>query len=260
MFMNYRRRLATVGFIAILLTASFAFAQTRVASVGQGGLRISLDSQVMPEYPAASIAQAREGVVVSLVTGAPGDRITQVDVLQSPDEHIAAAVRTAVMQWTFRAPRPGVNPSRYEIRDKLTLYFQIRNGKGVVLYPEQMPGNEDVFEAWFKPAGRAGAGGPMIVRRDTTGIEEIDEDALRQLLNDRSTVLLDIRDREPFAASAHPRAINMPFDEVSVRSGAELPRTAQIVIDCSQEDTSKCRFNATELGERGFKKVAIFIP
>lgn len=252
---NYRRGVA-IGLAGVCLFVTPAAGQTpTVYFIGESRFRLDVTSQVTPEYPAASVTRGSEGVVVSQVIGTPDGRIERVHVLQSPDPDIAAAVRDAVLQWTFRPPHPG------QLRDKLTFYFQIRNRKGVVLNPEQVAGNEDVFAAWLQPARRAGGAGAIIVRAENaTGIEEIDDDMLRRLLDDASTILLDIRDREPFAASARPRAVNIPFDEVPVRAGAELPRAAQIVIDCSQEDTSKCRFSASTLGERGFKKVAIYIP
>lgn len=144
----------------------------------------------------------------------------------------------------------------------MTFYFQIRNGKGMVLNPDQMPGNEGIFTP---PPTRPVAvnGAAPVVRtmgHDAVGVEEIDEDALRHLLEDESTILIDVRDRESFAASARPRAVNIPRDELLVRAGAELSRSAQIVIDCSQESTIGCRHGASYLRQRGFEKVSIFLP
>lgn len=90
--------------------------------------------------------------------------------------------------------------------------------------------------------------------------DEIDDGTLTRLLPERATVLLHIRERDAFAAGARSRAINIPFDEVEVRAGAELPRTSRIIVDCSQEETSKCRFAGEELASRGFTQVSIFIP
>lgn len=152
-----------------------------------------------------------------------------------------------------------------ELRAKLTFYFQIRNGKGVVLNPEQVPGNEDVFAAWSRPpAGRGGPSAPTrppaAVRQHDGPTREIGHAEFMRLLADADTVLLDVRDRDQFAGTAHPRARNLPFDEVLTRARAELPSNAAVVIDCSRIETSRCRFAHDQLRDRGFADVFIYLP
>lgn len=221
--------------------------------------------RVMPTYPAAPLARGTEGVVVTSVTSTKEGRVERVDVLESPDEDMAAAVRAALAQWTIPAPQPLGESTPYVARVKMTFYFQIRNGKGVVLAPDQVPGNEDVFAAFDRPpAGRGTPGAPPsqppVVTRHGDGAREIDQIEFVRLLAGSNTVLLDIRDRDQFAGGAHPRARNVPANEVGTRSRAELPLAATIVIDCSRADTSRCQFAHDDLVGRGFKDVAIYIP
>lgn len=221
--------------------------------------------RVMPTYPPTSLKRGTEGVVVTSVTSTKEGRIERVDVLESPDADMAAAVRSALEQWTIPAAQLVDRPTPNLARAKMTFYFQIRNGKGVVLTPEQMPGNEDVFAAFNRPPVGRGASGaaprtaPVVVQHGGTA-REIDETQFTQLIANANTVVLDVRDRDQFSGDAHPRARNMPANEVGTRSRAELPLDAAVVIDCSRTETSRCRFAHDQLRDRGFKNVAIYLP
>lgn len=248
--------------LLLLMLATSVVAQTpaRAVNVPEPAFRQMIVTRVMPEYPAASVARGAQGVAVARVRAGLDNRIERVDVLQSPDADVANAVRAALAQWTLNRRNETGGPVGNAAESRLTFYFQIRNGKGVVLNPDEMPGNEQVFAPPARPAARAG-GAPMTMdMREMAGVEEIDEETLRQRLSNAATGLLDLRDREPFAASARPRAINIPVEELTVRAGAELSRDAQIVIDCSQDQTFRCRAGHHMLQQAGFTKVAIFIP
>lgn len=263
---NHRQRIATVGLVGACLSVAFVAPLTstqsaapRPLSLQESRLREIATTRVMPEYPASSVARGAEGVAVALVSTGSDDRITHVDVLQSPDADTGNAVRTALRQWVVPvAPEPG-STVRRAVQGTMTFYFQIRNGKGVVLNPDQMPGNETVFRPLSRPAAREG-GSPIATQPDMTGIGEIDEHTLRGLLAREAAVLLDVRGRQPFAASARPRAVNIPIEELTVRAGAELPRASTIVVDCSQEQTFRCRAATQFLRQRGFEIIAIFLP
>src|SRR5690606_20677347 len=105
------------------------------------------DTRVSPDYPPDAVARGITGVVVVQATAGPDGTITAVAVLQSPDDTLSTATRAAVLQWTF--PRPAAPRL---LRAKLTYYCRIRDGRAVVLTPEQVPGNEDVFAAWDRPS------------------------------------------------------------------------------------------------------------
>ena len=234
-------------------------ARPTVYTTNEGSFRRIATTRTLPQYPVDAVARGVTGVVVVAATAGTDRRVEAVDVLQSPDDALSAATRAAVATWTL----PSVSTPSL-LRAKLTFYFQIRNGKGVVLNPEQMPGNEDVFAGNRPAAGRGAPGAapspaPAVVRDGNTA-REIDEAEFTRLTADTDTLVLDVRDRDPFAGGAHPRARNIPDDEVLTRARAELPVNAAIVIDCSRTETAFCRMAHDSLRSRGFKSVAIYVP
>lgn len=262
---NQRQRIATVGIVWTCLSVTFVAALTsaqtapRPLSLQESRLRQLATTHVMPEYPAASVARGADGVAVAHISTGIDDRVDHVDVLQSPDADTADAIRAALTRWVVPvAPEPG-STVRRAVQGLVTFYFQIRSGKGVVLNPDQMTGNEDVFVPPARPGARA-SGPPTVTQPDMAGIAEIDELTLRRLLEREAAVLLDVRGRQPFAASARPRGVNIPIEELTVRAGAELPRASTIVVDCSQEQTFRCRAATQFLRQRGFTNVAIYLP
>lgn len=199
----------------------------------EASFRRMATARTVPLYPIDAVARGITGVVVVEATAGPDRRVESVEVLQSPDEALSAATRSAVSKWTL----PSV-PTPSLLRAKLTFYFQIQNGKGMVLNPDQVPGNEDVFAAWTRPpAGRVGSGAPTgpppAVLQHAGEAREIDQAEFTRLLAAPDTVVLDVRDRDQFAGGAHPRARNVPADEVLTRARAELPPNVTVVIDCS---------------------------
>jgi rhodanese-related sulfurtransferase len=247
--------------MAVAVCASSAVAQTlpRAVSMLEGSLRQAVATRVMPDYPAASLARRSEGVVVVRVRAGLDNRMERVDIVQSPDPDIAAAVRAAVTQWTVARRSETGGPVGNAAESRLTFYFQIRRGKGVVLNPDEMPGNESVFTPPVRTAARVG-GPPTALREPVAAAEEVGETALARHLASGGAVLLDVRDREPFAASARPDAINIPLEELMVRAGAELSRQSAVVIDCSRTETFRCYAGADALRRRGFEQVSIYLP
>lgn len=235
-------------------------ARPPVYMTNEGSFRRIATTRPLPQYPVDAVASGITGVVVVEATAGPGRNVEAVDVLESPDDAVSAATRAAVSRWTFP---PVQTPSR--LRAKLTFYFQIRNGKGVVLNPEQMPGNEDVFTAPNPTPTGPGAPGaatgtaPSVAQRGGT-TREIDATEFTRLIADTNMVVLDVRDRDQFAGGAHPRSRNIPFDEVGTRARAELPGAVTVVIDCSRTETSRCRDALDQLRNRGFESVAIYLP
>lgn len=208
----------------------------------------------MPVFPAASLERKSEGVVVLQVTADPTGQVGDAVVLEAPDAEIGAAARAAALEWRF-------STSPRTVQSKLTFYFVIENGRGVVRNPEQMRGNEDVFGAGQSARSQAAKPtAPPTVVRQANVAPEIDEAEFTRLIAAANTIVLDVRERDQFGGGAHPRARSMPADEVLTRARAELSAAATVVIDCSRTETFRCYVGADALRRRGFEQVSIYLP
>lgn len=69
---------------------------------------------------------------------------------------------------------------------------------------------------------------------------------ISKLRNDRSVLLLDVRERENFAKGHLPGALNMPISEIQTRAEKELPSTSLIVVDCGYK--SRCESISRDAG------------
>jgi hypothetical protein len=104
------------------------------------GLRTAATMAPKPEYPAASLTTRVAGVVVASVRFELDGKLSTLEILEAPDPHTAAAVRNALARWVVPPTQVLGRETKSLIRGKLTFYFQVRDGKGVVLDPDEMPG------------------------------------------------------------------------------------------------------------------------
>lgn len=263
-------RLVLATALLVSVPAGGAARQARTISMSEFTIRRVATSKPMPVYPAESVARKRSGVAVAAITSEAHGRVTTVTVLEAPDDAIGAAVRDALLKWEIPPTTVAGRPEPYGVRGKVTFYFQLAGGRGRVANAEDLPGGpkpEPVGGPPATPPG-TGAGGaantraaPAIVQHEAPADLEIGERALRQLLATARPIVLDIRERDEFKRGHREGAINIPRDELAVRSWIELDRTRPVVIDCSQIDTPLCRQAANTL-IRGPKiaRVLIFLP
>lgn len=73
----------------------------------------------------------------------------------------------------------------------------------------------------------------------------------------RGEVVLDVRQREDFAASHSIGSLNIPIDELSVRFKHELFEAAQVMLDCSFLSRRMCQQAETALRRLGVPNVVI---
>jgi TonB family protein len=213
--------------------------------LAEASLRRSATASPMPIYPPASLEKKVGGVAVTAILVGFSGRVEKVDILETPDAAIAAAVRDAVLRWTFRPATVGTSPDTWKIQGKLTFYFQVTDGKGRVMNPDEMA-------AAVKPKGNSQA--PV-----NGSVPEIDEMEYARLARGGQSVLLDIRDREFFNSGHRSGSVNIPSDEFEIRGPKELSRSQQIVIDCSRKEIQICRRAADLLSRQGFPRVYILI-
>ncbi len=73
---------------------------------------------------------------MAAVSVRPNGTVGSVEILEAPHQDIAQAMVTAISQWTF--PRVRLPGAHFDatVRSKVTYYFAIVNGRGIVRSPE----------------------------------------------------------------------------------------------------------------------------
>ncbi|HEX8137535.1 MAG TPA: energy transducer TonB [Pyrinomonadaceae bacterium] len=120
-----------------LKPSAAASLQEDFAIVPEAVLRNLAKTSVMPRYPEASRKRGSQGRVVAQVDVDKAGRITEVTVLESPDEEIKSTVVEAIKQWQFGSAYAGEQRKPVRIRGKLTFYFVIEGGDARVRNPRK---------------------------------------------------------------------------------------------------------------------------
>jgi rhodanese-related sulfurtransferase len=230
------------------------------ASMSEAGFRAQAANLQKPVYPASLVPKKISGVAVAAIVVGTDGRPESVIVLEAPHELMAEAVRTAVQKSTFQpiSVRQGTTSTPTAVASKLTFYFRVTGGAGEVLNPDEMPGGRRASEAGGVPAARADGSGPA-VNSAGGGAETIDLNQLNRLIAAGKAVVLDIRERDAYRRSHREGALNIPMNELSLRAPIELRGAAQVVLDCSQGQESRCRVAAHFLEAEKFR-VLMFVP
>lgn len=121
--------------VLFMIVGTICGQDERIVRVGEDGIRASASKIVMPQYPESSRKKRVQGVAVAeLVYSGNGD-VTNVKVLESPDNDVRQAVIDAIKQWKFRPSTIKGKP--LSVRGKLTFYFTIdRRGQPSVRNPK----------------------------------------------------------------------------------------------------------------------------
>ncbi len=104
--------------------------------IAEKDLRAMAVKHPSPAYPADEVARGVDGVAVVEVLCAPDGSVSNATVLDAASESIGKAAAAAVRDWTFgQVTLPKSNIPR-PYRSKLTFYFRVVNGAGIVLSPD----------------------------------------------------------------------------------------------------------------------------
>jgi hypothetical protein len=251
-------RTLLIPFAALTLaaqsSASGATQPTPTATTSEVGLRMRAITTVTPSYPEASVKAGISGVAVAEVVASVEGGAPAFEILEAPDERIAAAVREALGKWKFPA-------LQYATSSRVTFYFRIENGKGRVLNPQDMPGGPTIAPRPTYTPGNIPVAKPApssavrtLSEADTTSMTF---EELQKLTGANRPTILDVGQRAAFKRGHLEGAINIPHPEIAVRGPIELRGRARIVIDCTQEETFNCLFADHVLKDAGFKDVRI---
>lgn len=106
-----------------------------VATVPEGLLRKLAKTVAIPKYPAVSKRRGKNGVAVSDVSVDEKGNVTQIEVIEAPDEEIKCSVAEAIKRWKFLPANAEGKPVR--LRSKLTFYFLLEGGRARVESPRK---------------------------------------------------------------------------------------------------------------------------
>jgi rhodanese-related sulfurtransferase len=247
--------------IALLVPLVTDAQQANIVSMAESGIRRVATKKPLPVYPAESLAKKSTGVAVALIVSSGEGRVASVAVLETPDNAIASAVREALLNWEIPATKVVGRSEPYGVRGKVTFYFQIVNGRGLVANPDDLPGGPKPEPPGGPPASSPGvrSGPRAVVSHDDQSAQEIGEQELARLLTATPRLtLLDIRERQDFERGHRDGAVNIPRDELAIRGWIEVDRGQPVVIDCARVETSSCQ-QAARLLAGGPKPVQVLI-
>jgi TonB family protein len=91
---------------------------------------------VLPTYPSVAVRGHKTGVAVAKIYVGADGTVSGSELLESPTPSIADAVSRAVAQWQFK-PFVWSDGKSVVVSSVLTFYFEFRNGKPVVLNPDE---------------------------------------------------------------------------------------------------------------------------
>ena len=100
-------------------------------------LRSMALKMVLPVYPQDALRKRKTGVAVADIHLSVEGAVTKVEVLEAPDPSIGNSVRDALSRWRFQPTDDSDGERAIEFSGKLVFYFEIRQGKGVVLFPAE---------------------------------------------------------------------------------------------------------------------------
>jgi rhodanese-related sulfurtransferase len=232
----------------------------RAMTVQEPLLRAAAAASPVPDYPTDSLKANSSGVAVAAVRIGVDGRPENVEILEAPDAHIAAAVQAAVGRWVVPWKTGPAGETARPRTGKLTFYFRIVDGVGRVLNPADMPGGRALPAPDRSPASTAGRGSPP---PQTPGaarpasLKTITIMELEKLAGGDRPTVLDIGDREAFGREHLPGAVNIPIDELAVRAGIEHRRARAIVVDCTRDEMWRCQAAASMLVRQGFTNVSV---
>lgn len=86
----------------------------------------------MPEYPAASLQAGVGGSVVGYVLVDTEGNLIRAHVLEAPDDHLAASVKQALANWTWRPFTFDDTGERFRAEGRISFYFDPSNGGRVL--------------------------------------------------------------------------------------------------------------------------------
>lgn len=101
--------------------------------VGMHVFRAHTAAAALPEYPASARKAGHTGRVTADVLVSPQGKVTDVTIIEAPDEAIADSVKSAVGRWVFGSFKTKDYPGTFAVKGRLIFYFRLEDGKPQVI-------------------------------------------------------------------------------------------------------------------------------
>ena len=228
---------------------------TLVFRMGEEEHRNNAINHPLPTYPTSSLREGKEGVAVASIVAGRDGRVEFVELLEAPDEQIGRAVQGALEQWTFHPGRAPAGDSggwdNVRIQSRMTFYFRIVDGAGVVLNPAEA--------LRLKPADdmRNGGSEASVTAHE---VEDLRGAYLDAEFGTLEPVFVDIREREEYQSGHYPGSVNIPVSELETRAPRELAPDRYVVLLCPEVTAGGWRFctgMAQRIANSGFEHVGV---
>jgi rhodanese-related sulfurtransferase len=86
-------------------------------------------------------------------------------------------------------------------------------------------------------------------------MKEIKRDELKQKLDNKEVILIEVLNREKYEKSHIKGAINIPLEEIGAESKERFNKNDQIVVYCSDHECTASPKAAKKLEDLGFENV-----
>ncbi len=93
--------------------------------------------------------------------------------------------------------------------------------------------------------------------RLSNGVRNLDTTALHKMQSERTTRIIDVRERTDFAHEHIADATNIPLPELQLRALFELNHSDLQIVDCSHTPQDDCTLALDELVSNGFEAAAL---
>ena len=121
--------------IGLPLLVSLGNGQTTPKTVvfNEMRLRFRAKTVVFPQYPSDLAREKVSGVCVAKLEFDENGLVANIEILQSPHDSVSSEMKKALEKWTFTPINANGEPRN--VQGKITFYFMLKDGKGIVENP-----------------------------------------------------------------------------------------------------------------------------
>ena len=209
----------------------------------------------LPSFPRVPLEPGMQIGVVSRISHDTKGVVTDVRVLDSVPDPFKTATETALREWRF-LPQENAGVS------KVTIYFAVENGLGVVSAPG-MGGTAVARQAETRPAGTkrpTQTESPAVTFRGwklPASVKVISEAEFEDRLGRPDTIAIDVRTPDQFRKDGRKGVLNIPVKDLTGPASDALKGKAAVLLDCTKNQSDACVLASISLARFEFREIAI---